>query len=263
MSKFESTTRFWLHVIAGVIPMYLFGFYAVYTLFVGQDLNWLWATLVGYVCVNMLGISACYHRMLSHKGFTTYRPIKWFMLWSAAICAQGSPISWVTIHRGYHHRLADAPGDPHSPKDGFWHSYIGWMFKTKNGELSPKYTVDLLRDPDCVLIHNRYAEILFLSHIIIACISFDFWLYAMLLPVFITSHSYSLNTSVNHYTKLGYRNYETKDDSINVLWLWPLILGEAWHNNHHGNAKNPNYGVKSWELDPTYWLIKLIRKRED
>jgi fatty-acid desaturase len=260
MTNLESKIRFYLHVWGAIVPMYLLGVYAIYMLFDGQSLSWLWATLVGYVCIGMLGVSACYHRMLSHKGFETYRPLKWFAMWCAVLSAQGSPIAWVTIHRGYHHRLADREGDPHSPRDGFWHSYAGWMFKTKNGDLSPKYNVDLLRDPDCLFFHKYYIEILFVSHILIALISFDFWLYAMLLPSFITSHTFSLNTSLNHYKFLGYRKFETKDDSVNVVWLWPLILGEAWHNNHHGDAKSANFGKQWWELDPTYWLIKLIRK---
>jgi stearoyl-CoA desaturase (delta-9 desaturase) len=181
-------------------------------------------------------------------------------MWFGAMSSQGSPISWVTIHRGYHHRYADTDRDPHSPEHGFWHSYIGWMFKLRVGGMNPKYIPDLLRDKDCLFFHKYYNEILFGSHLLLILISFDFWLYAVLLPVFITFHSYSINTSVNHYTKFGYKNYETKDNGLNVVWLFPLLLGEAWHNNHHGNTKSATFGKNKWELDPTYWLIKLIKK---
>jgi stearoyl-CoA desaturase (delta-9 desaturase) len=58
----------------------------------------------------------------------------------------------------------------------------------------------------------------------------------------------------------GYRNYETKDQSRNNAWLWPIILGEAWHNNHHGDAKNYSTSNKFWEIDPLSWVIKLIKK---
>jgi stearoyl-CoA desaturase (delta-9 desaturase) len=77
---------------------------------------------------------------------------------------------------------------------------------------------------------------------------------------FLTLHAFSIQTSVTHLKWAGYRNYETKDNSVNIPWLFTLILGEAWHNNHHGEARNPNFGNRHWwELDPTYWLIKLIR----
>jgi stearoyl-CoA desaturase (delta-9 desaturase) len=83
----------------------------------------------------------------------------------------------------------------------------------------------------------------------------------MILPCMIAFHSFAIQTSVVHYPKLGYRSYDTKDTSVNVPWIWPVSTGECWHNNHHGDPGNPNFGHKHWwELDPTYWLIKLIRK---
>lgn len=248
--------KFYLPLYLGVLPMQLFGFYALLT----YNFNYLWFTIAGYICIMLLGVAACYHRMLCHKAYETSRFIKLLTMWFAAISCQGSPISWVTVHRGYHHRYADADRDPHSPNHGFWHSYMGWMFKLRFGSMNPKYIPDLLRDKDCLFFHKYYNEILFSSHLIIALISFDFWLFAVLLPAFITLHSYCINTSINHYTTVGYKNYETKDNGLNVVWLFPIILGEAWHNNHHGAAKNANFGLKIWEFDPTYWLIKLIRK---
>lgn len=246
----------------GVVPMQIFGVWAIYTIFAGASPNWWWvATLIGYVCIMMLGISACYHRLLSHRGYEVHPWVRRLMIWFAVIAGQGSPIFWVIVHRGYHHRYSDREGDPHSPHDGFWHSYILWMFKLREGDLSAKSVVDLMRDPDCVFVHNHYTKILWISHGLMALISVDVWLYGMLLPAFIALHSFSLQTSLNHYRFMGYKTYDTKDDSVNSAWLFPFILGEAWHNNHHGEAKDPHYGGRKWwELDPTYWLIKLIRK---
>ena len=81
----------------------------------------------------------------------------------------------------------------------------------------------------------------------------------MILPAFITIHSFSIQNNINHSKVYGYKNTDTKNNDVNVAWLFPLILGEAWHNNHHADAKNPKFGRRWWELDPTYWLIKLIR----
>lgn len=246
-----------------IVPLQLFGFWAIYSIFSGSAPGWWWiATIIGYVGIMMLGVSACYHRLLSHRGFEVTRPVKLVIMWLAIISGQGSPIFWCVTHRGYHHRYTDRAGDPHSPLDGFWHSYILWMFKLKNGDLNPKSCVDLLRDPDCVFAHTHYQKILWLSHLAVALISVDLWLYTMLFPAFIALHSFAFQTSLNHSKVYGYTNYEQDNDSVNVLWLFPLILGEAWHNNHHGDAKNPNYGHRRWwELDPTYYLIKLIAKK--
>jgi len=245
-----------------IIPVQIFGIYALYLIFTNEvSYWWLVGTLVGYVCIMIIGVSACYHRMLSHKSFTVHPAVKKIMLWFSALSCQGSPIFWVTIHRGYHHRYSDTDKDPHSPIHGFWHSYILWMFKIKEGDHNLKYVVDLLKDKDIIFFHKYYNHIIWISHLTLAFINFDFWIFTVMLPAFLTFHSFALQTSLNHSKKYGYKNYETRDDSVNVIWLWPFILGEAWHNNHHGEAGNANFGSRHWwEIDPTYHIIKLIRR---
>jgi stearoyl-CoA desaturase (delta-9 desaturase) len=230
------------------------------TIILGTAPTWWWvAVIIGYVCMKMLGISAGYHRLFCHNGYKVNVFTKRLLLWFGIIAGQGSPVYWIGIHRGYHHRYADTDKDAHSPKHGFWHSYILWMFKMKT--MSIRSVVNLLRDPDMVFAHKHYIKIFWVSHLIVALISFNLWLYLMGLAAFITLHSFLIQTSVTHLSNAGYRNYKVKDDSVNVPWLFPFILGEAWHNNHHGDSRNPNYGRRWWEFDPTYWLIKLIRKK--
>jgi len=242
-----------------IIPMQVFGIYALYEIFAGQAPAWWWiATVTGYVCIKMLGVSAGYHRLFSHAGYKVNIVVKRILLFFGILAGQGSPIFWIGIHRGYHHRYADKPGDAHSPKDGFWHSYIGWMFT--RSKMSIRSVVDLLRDPDMVYAHRHYIKILWATNIVLALISIDLWLYLLAFPTFITLHSFLTQTSVTHLYWAGYRNYAVSDNSVNVPWLFPIILGEAWHNNHHGDGRNPNYGRRWWEIDPTYWLICLIRK---
>jgi stearoyl-CoA desaturase (delta-9 desaturase) len=127
--------------------------------------------------------------------------------------------------------------------------------------MSIRSVVDLLQDPDMVFAHKHYIKILWITNLLVALISIDLWIYLLAFPAFITLHSFLIQTSITHIPWAGYRNYNTKDDSVNVPWLFPIILGEAWHNNHHGEGRNPNYGRRWWELDPTYWLIKLIAKK--
>ena len=239
--------------------MQVFGVLSIYNISVGSTPWWWWiATIIGYICLTMLGISAGYHRLFCHRSFTVNIVIKRLLLWLGIMAGQGSPIFWIGIHRGYHHRYADTDKDAHSPKHGFWHSYILWMFKRDS--MSIRSTVDLIRDPDMVFAHKHYIKILWATHLILALISIDLWMYLLMFPAFITLHGFLSQTSLTHISFMGYRNYNTSDNSVNSLWLFPFILGEAWHNNHHGEGRNPNYGRKWWELDPTYWIICLIKK---
>jgi len=249
------------HLWGGIIPLHIFGIYSIYVLSVGSAPDWWWiATLIGWFFMKFVGIGAGFHRLFSHKGFEVSKFMKRFILFWGTIAVQGSAILWVGIHRGAHHRHSDTDLDPHSPKHGFWHSYILWMFTLKEGEVSVRQVPDLLRDTDMVFTHKYYSEILWIIYGIVALISFDLFLYLLILPALITLHVFCLQTSVVHYEKLGYRNYETKDSSANIPWLFLLTQGECWHNNHHGDPKNPNYGGRRWwELDPTYFVIRLIR----
>lgn len=243
-----------------VIPIYIFGFYSIFKIFTDQSISYWWVySIIGYICMMMLGIAGCYHRMLSHKGYSTNRFIKIIMLWFATIAGQGSAVFWVGIHRGYHHRNTDTDNDPHSPIHGFWHSYIFWMFNFDYSKINLRFIIDIIKDNDCMFFHKHYAKIFFGSHLFLLIINFDLWLFLFALPAFLTLHANGLNTSLNHYKFMGYTNYNLKDNSVNSIWLFPFIQGEAWHNNHHGDPRNINYGIKFWELDPTYWLIRLIK----
>ena len=241
--------------------MQVFGAWALYTICFGHAPEYWWiGTLIGYVLMKDLGIGAGFHRLYSHKAFEVSPWMRRFILLCGTVAGQGSPIFWVSVHR-QHHRYSDQEQDQHTPKHGFWHSYILWMFTIKEGDVSVKMAVDLLRDPDVVFVHKHYNKILWGAHALVALISFDLWLYTMALPAFITLHSFCVQTSLVHWSKIGYRNYDTKDSSINNPLIFFLTLGEAWHNNQDGSAKNQNFGGRNWwELDPTFWLIQLIRK---
>lgn len=258
MSIIKNTIHF-PNLWGSIIPMQFVGIYAIYSISVGGAPEWWWiATLIGYICMKMLGISAGYHRLFCHNGYKVNTLTKRLILWFAIIAGQGGPIYWISIHRGYHHRHPDTDKDAHSPRHGFWHSYILWMFKMK--KVSIRSVRNLLKDTDMVFAHKHYIKIFWISHLLVALINFQLWLYLMGFSAFITLHSFLIQTSVTHIKWTGYRSYNTKDNSVNVPWLFPFILGEAWHNNHHRDSINPNFGRKWWELDPTFWLIKLIRK---
>jgi stearoyl-CoA desaturase (delta-9 desaturase) len=242
-----------------IIPMQVIGLYAFFLIVSGSAPWWWWiTTLVGYVCLKMIGIAAGYHRLFCHGGFKVTKFTKRVILLFGVLAGQGTPISWTAIHRGYHHRYPDQPQDLHSPRDGFWHSYMGWMFKYP--VISARSALSLTRDPDILFVHKFYLPILWGVNLFLALIDINLWLYLLAFPAFVTLHCFLTQTSITHLSWAGYRNYEVNDDSVNVPWLFPIILGEAWHNNHHGEPKNPNYGGRHWwEFDPTYQIISILR----
>jgi stearoyl-CoA desaturase (delta-9 desaturase) len=58
--------------------------------------------------------------------------------------------------------------------------------------------------------------------------------------------------------RFGTRRFDTRDDSRNNLWLALLTFGEGWHNNHHFFPGSARQGLRWWEIDLTYYGLRLM-----
>jgi stearoyl-CoA desaturase (delta-9 desaturase) len=67
--------------------------------------------------------------------------------------------------------------------------------------------------------------------------------------------TFSIN-SIMH--KFGNQRYQTGDESRNSVWLALLTLGEGWHNNHHHYSNSVRQGFRWWEIDATWYVLKLL-----
>ena len=57
---------------------------------------------------------------------------------------------------------------------------------------------------------------------------------------------------------LGRRRYATDDESRNNFVLALITLGEGWHNNHHHYQSSANQGFFWWEIDISYYILRLL-----
>jgi stearoyl-CoA desaturase (delta-9 desaturase) len=69
-------------------------------------------------------------------------------------------------------------------------------------------------------------------------------------------HATFLVNSLCHV--LGGRRYQTKDESRNNWFVALLTLGEGWHNNHHHYQSSANQGFFWWEIDVSYYLLRML-----
>jgi stearoyl-CoA desaturase (Delta-9 desaturase) len=227
-----------------------------------------------------LGVSTGYHRLLAHRAFKTYRPIALFFTTAGAVAGQGPPLIWTAHHRR-HHRVADNPGDPHSPYGdmepgirgalkGLWHAHMGWLFNKELSSDPMRYCPDLARDRGMRTISKYFlwfvgGGIVFPGLLGYAISGGDFvhgfltgMLWGGLVRFFVSNHiTYAVN-SVGHY--FGSRRFETADESRNVFWLAPASFGEAWHNNHHAFPRSYRHGMKWYELDISALVILAMEK---
>src|SRR4051812_14731853 len=88
----------------------------------------LFALAVALYYARMAGTTIAYHRYFSHRAFKTSRAFQFVMAFWAETSAQKGVLWWAAHHR-VHHRYSDLPGDPHSPKLGFWESHMLWILR--------------------------------------------------------------------------------------------------------------------------------------
>jgi stearoyl-CoA desaturase (delta-9 desaturase) len=220
--------------------------------------------------LRMFAITGFYHRYFAHRTFRTSRALQFIFACIGASSVQRGPLWWAAHHRT-HHINADTAADPHSPQvHGFVWSHIGW-FLTSNG-----FRTDWKRIPDLA----RYPELRWLDR-------FD-----VLMPVVLATGLFATGALIRHFAPqsgvsagqllvwgffistvvlfhatvtinslahgFGSRRFETRDDSRNNVWLALLTFGEGWHNNHHFCPGSVRQGFRWWEVDLTYYGLRLL-----
>jgi len=216
--------------------------------------------IVVWILAQYVGVAMGYHRLLTHRGYTTPKWLEYCLATCSTLALQAGPIYWVAVHR-MHHKYTDKPGDPHSPRDGKWWSHLGWIPSgslRNETEALKQYAPDLARDR-CYLWLNKYhwlpLTVLGLSLFGVGRWSWLLW--GAVLPVTIGFHVTWMVNSVAHLW--GTRRFSTTDDSRNNLWVALLTGGEGWHNNHHAFPVSARHGFAWYEVDLNYYGICLLK----
>src|SRR4051812_49457420 len=122
---------------------------------------WQWAVtwsdlalLVAMYLPISLGVTAGFHRMLTHRSFRAHPVARAALLILGSMAVEGTALTWAANHLK-HHSLADKEGDPHSPVDGLFHAHLGWLFTTDDADPTV-YCRHLLRDPVVVFVDRTF-----------------------------------------------------------------------------------------------------------
>ncbi len=215
------------------------------------------ALLVGLYVPISLGVTAGFHRMLTHRSFRAHPVVRGILLVLGSMAVEGAAIGWTANHL-QHHALADRPGDPHSPADGLVHAHLGWLFN--HDQADPEvYCRGLLKDRVVVFVDRTFPVWVILSLIIPFAIGgWTGLLWGGLVRMFFVHHvTWSVN-SVCH--TFGRRAFATSDRSSNQWAVGLLGMGEGWHNNHHAFPRSAVHGLDRWQLDVSAWLITALER---
>jgi stearoyl-CoA desaturase (delta-9 desaturase) len=204
--------------------------------------------------VRMLAITAGYHRYFAHRSYRTSRAFQFLLALIGCSAVQKGPLWWAGLHRR-HHRYADAPGDVHSPKQGFWYAHQGWVFDPRWNPTPVGWIRDFDPFPELVWLNRwHFLPVAALAAVCWSVGGASGLVWGFAISTTLLWHStYSINSLAHMF---GRRRYETPDTSRNNWLLALLTLGEGWHNNHHHYMASTRQGFFWWEVDFTYYLLR-------
>lgn len=222
-----------------------------------------------FYLTRMFFITAFYHRYFSHKSFDAGRIVTFCMAVLGCTTGQRGPLWWASHHR-QHHLTSDTGDDPHSPGTGFLNSHMLWFLRKGNFCTMQSRVRDWMKFPElrwlerfdwapfllfaagCLALGN-YLET---SRPELQVTGMSLLVWGFLISTVLLWHgTYTINSFAHRF---GSRRFATVDDSRNNFLLALLTLGEGWHNNHHRYPNSTRQGFYWWEIDISYYLIRLL-----
>ena len=224
-----------------------------------------------------LGITLGFHRLLTHRALQTHKATEYTLAILGSAAVQGPVMSWVADHRK-HHAHTDKEGDPHTPHGhgsglkgtvgGLWYAHMGWLFDRAGQAEHTRYARELYEDRGMRRIHTLFPLWVLIGLLIPFGLGYLIdgtlggalaaALWGGAVRIFLLHHvTWSIN-SVCHF--FGTRRFRVEDHSTNVFWLSILSLGESWHHNHHAFPRSARHGLRWYEVDPTGYVIRGMKR---
>jgi stearoyl-CoA desaturase (delta-9 desaturase) len=234
------------------------------------------ALAIVFYATSAFGVTVGYHRLFTHRSFRANRPLKVLLAVAGSTAVQGSVLSWVALHR-QHHRFADRPGDPHSPRASglsvgaqlrsLGHAHVGWLFSS-NPTLEERYAPDLLRDRDVRTVSKLFPVCAVAPFLLAYALGWwitGSWqgavravLWAGVTRMMVLHHvTWSINSICHTF---GRRPATSDDLSTNCGVLAFVSLGESWHNFHHAYPNCARHGALPHQWDASARLISAFER---
>jgi len=243
------------------------------------------AACAGYYLVAGMAICIGYHRVLSHRSAVL---AKWLERTLVTLgLPAGTPIQWAGNHR-FHHAHADQLGDPHSPRDGFWHAHNGWYIGRKDTLACVLYA---LAGPLRILLDGVHRPRSNQQHIALAPdVAADAWYRFVSRPgpylAFAVAHVavffggaallfgsagvaalwltlvaiFNLGDAIDSVAHIvGALPYGGPDQARNHWFLGLACLGDGWHAHHHRFPWSARHGLEPGQWDASWTMIRGLR----
>lgn len=219
--------------------------------------------LMAHLTITAMSIS--FHRGHTHQAVKLHPAVDLAMQTFLWCVTSMSKLDWVSVHV-YHHTHSDTENDPHSPKQkGLGHVFFMGAIDYSRAKSLPEVMKIRSRIP--ANAYERFiARNLFTGPIILTAFLIVVFgpVYGSLLGLlnFSISPLFAVGgvNAIAH--SFGYKNYDSKDESRNIGFIFFLnwiICGELDHNNHHKYPKSPSFAHRWFEFDIGWVYIRVLK----
>jgi stearoyl-CoA desaturase (delta-9 desaturase) len=212
--------------------------------------------------ITIASVTIFLHRHQAHRALTLHPLVSHFFRFWLWLTTGMVTREWVAVHRK-HHAKVESPEDPHSPQQQginriLWLGVLAYRKAATDSATIKRYGFET---PDDWIERNLYAARPTLGLITMFAIDvalfgtagLAIWVMQML---WIPFWAAGVINGIGHFW--GYRNYEVRDASTNIVPWGFIIGGEELHNNHHAFGSSAKFSTKWWEFDLGWVYIRLL-----
>jgi fatty-acid desaturase len=221
------------------------------------------------VMVALTGITICaghsvgMHRLLIHRSFDAPLWLERLLVWLGTLVGMAGPFGMIRAHdmRDWHQRQSICPPHP-SHAAGFWRDAWWQMHCRFDLDHPPRFKMEdpVARDPFFRFVDATWmAQQLPLALVlwVFGGWAWVLWGISLRIVLSLTGH-WAVGHFAHRTGHQGWRIAGLPVQGYNLPGLGLLTFGENWHGNHHAFPHSARLGVEDGQLDPGFWLIRML-----
>jgi stearoyl-CoA desaturase (delta-9 desaturase) len=215
------------------------------------------------VQITIAGVTVYLHRCQAHRALDVHPIVSHFFRFWMWLTTGMITKEWAAIHRK-HHAKCETEEDPHSPRIHginkiLFTGVVLYVKESHKPEVMERYGHGT---PDDWIERNVYTPMNKWGIMLLAAIDMALFgvvpgliIYGIQLA-WIPFWAAGVINGIGHY--FGYRNFQTQDDSTNMVPWAAWIGGEELHNNHHAYPTSAKFSQRWYEFDLGWMYITIL-----
>lgn len=212
--------------------------------------------------ITIAGVTIYLHRSQAHRALDLHPVVAHFFRFWLWVNTGMVTREWAAIHRK-HHAKCETVDDPHSPLTRGLGTVLFRGVELYRMESLHRDTIERYGHgtPDDWIERTLYTPHSYLGVYVLLAIDLLFF-GALGLAVFALQAAWIPFFAAGVINGLGhakgYRNFDSPDQSTNIVPWGILIGGEELHNNHHTFPSSARLSYRWWEFDIGWLYIRIL-----